>query len=189
LQLAEIYFVKNAAGQTINGNSVVNAAQAKTEGLELDITALPVENLKINASFGYLHAVYTKFPYKVTATQTLDLTGAPLEDAPKVSVSGGISYTVPTGPGKTTLGIQDRYVGRTFENSIIETPRSQIQPTNFVDGTLDYTPEDKRWSVGMWVRNIADKRYIASVFDAAGTLGLTNYAPPREWGATVRYNW
>ncbi len=189
LQLAEIYFVKNAAGQTINGNSVVNAAQAKTEGLELDITALPVENLKINASFGYLHAVYTKFPYKVTATQTLDLTGAPLEDAPKVSVSGGISYTVPTGPGKTTLGIQDRYVGRTFENTIIETPRSQIQPTNFVDGTLDYTPEDKRWSVGMWVRNIADKRYIASVFDAAGTLGLTNYAPPREWGATVRYNW
>jgi hypothetical protein len=27
------------------------------------------------------------------------------------------------------------------------------------------------------------------VFDAAGALGLVNYAPPREWGATVRYNW
>ena len=50
-------------------------------------------------------------------------------------------------------------------------------------------PEDKRWSAGVWVRNIADKHYIAIVFDAAGALGLTNCAPPREWGATIRYNW
>ena len=30
-----------------------------------------------------------------------------------------------------------------------------------------------------------DAAYIASVFDAPGVLGLTNYAPPREFGFTV----
>jgi iron complex outermembrane receptor protein len=41
----------------------------------------------------------------------------------------------------------------------------------------------------LWVRNLGDKRYIASVYDAIGTLGLVNYAPPREFGVTFRYNW
>jgi len=189
LQLAEIYFTQNAAGQTINGNTVVNAAQAKTQGVELEIQAVPIENLKLNASFAYLDAKYTDFPYRATATQTIDLSGATLEDAPKFSASGGFSYSIPTGAGKTTLGIQDRYVARNFQNAIIETPRSQIQATNYVDGTLDYQPEDKRWSVGLWARNLSDKHYIASVYDAPGVLGLVNYAPPREFGATVRYNW
>jgi len=189
LQLAEIYFTKNAAGQAINGNSIVNAAQAKTQGIELEIQAVPIENLKLNASFAYLDAKYTDFPYQATVTQQIDLSGKTLEDAPKFSASGGFTYTIQTGPGKTTLGLSDRYVAQNYENAIIETPRSQIQPTNYLDGTLDYAPEDKRWSVGLWARNMTDKHYIASVYDAPGTLGLVNYAPPREFGFTVRYNW
>ena len=189
LQLAEIYFTTNAAGETINGNSVVNAAQAKTQGVELDITAIPVENLRLNLSAAYLDAVYTQFPYRASATQTINLDGQRLQDAPPTSASAGFAYTIPLGPGSTTLGMQDRYVGRTYENTILASARSQIQATNYVDGTLDYTPNDKRWSAGLWVRDLLNKHYIASVFDAVGTLGLVNYAPPREFGATVRYNW
>jgi iron complex outermembrane receptor protein len=189
LQLAEIYFVKNSTGQTVNGNSIVNAAQAKTEGVEFEIEALPIENLKLNLSGAYLNASYTDFQYRATATSTLDLSGQALQDAPEFSGSAGITYTIPTGPGKTALGLVDRYVGRTYANTVLSTARSQIQASNYVDGTLDYTPADKRWSVGLWCRDILDKRYIASVFDAPGTLGLVNYAPPREFGATIRYNW
>ena len=74
-------------------------------------------------------------------------------------------------------------------NNLDDTPRSTIQPTNNVDGTLDWTPSDNRWSAGLWVRNIADRHYVASTYDAPGTLGIVQYAPPREWGATVRFNW
>jgi iron complex outermembrane receptor protein len=189
LQIAEIYFTKDAAGNTVNGNTVVNAAQAKTQGIEFDVTAIPIENLKLNASFGYLDAKYTNFPFIASPTLTVDLSGKTLQDAPKFSASGGFAYTIQTGPGETTLGIQDRYVGQNYQNTTIESPRSQIQATNYVDGTLDYQPSDKRWSAGFWVRNITDKRYIASVFDAPGTLGLVNYAPPREFGASIRYHW
>jgi iron complex outermembrane recepter protein len=189
LQLTEIYFAKNSTGQTVNGNSIVNAAQAKTQGVELDVTWLPIESLKINLSGGYLDATYTNFPYRETATTTIDLDGQTLQDAPEFSGNAGFLYTLPWGPGKTALGLQDRYVGRNYENSILATARSQIQATNYVDGTLDFTSADARWGVGLWVRDMLDKHYIASVYDAPGTLGLVNYAPPREWGATFRYKW
>jgi iron complex outermembrane receptor protein len=179
LQLAEIYF----------GNSIVNAAQAKTQGVELDITALPIEHLQLNVSGGYLDATYTNFPYRATATTTIDLNGQTLQDAPEFSGNAGFLYTIPTGAGKTALGVQDRYVGRNYQNSILATARSQIQAMNYVDGTLDYTSGDGRWGLGIWARNMFNKHYIASVFDAPGTLGLVNYAPPLEWGGTFRYKW
>lgn len=191
LQLAEIYFLKNSLGVTVNGNTIVNAAQAKTDGVEFDVEAAPAEGWKVNAAVAYLSAKYTEFPYKDPnlGGETVDRSGYELQDAPKLTASGGVSYTYPIGGGKASIGVQDRYVSKFYDYNVDDTPRSEIQPTNYLDGTLDWTPDNKRWSAGLWVRNMADKHYIASVYDAPGTLGLANYAPPREFGATIRYNW
>ena len=60
----------------------------------------------------------------------------------------------------------------------------------YIDANIDWSPsDDSKVSFSAWGRNLGDKRYIASVFDAPGTLGLVNYAPPREWGVTMRYRW
>jgi iron complex outermembrane receptor protein len=189
LQLAEIYFTN---GGTTQGNTILNAAQAKTEGVELEVQAAPIDNLKLNASIAYLYAKYTKFNFvnsSLPGAPPENLSGRDLQDAPHVTASGGFSYTLEFGPGRATLGMTDRYTSSKFEEALNDTPRATIQATNYVDGTLDWTPTAGKWSAGVWVRNIADKHYIASVYDSPGTLGLVNYAPPREFGATVRYNW
>ena len=68
--------------------------------------------------------------------------------------------------------------------------RSEIQATNFVDVNGEWSPKaDGNVSFNLWARNVTDKRYIASVYDAPGTLGLTNYDLPREFGFTVNYKW
>ena len=191
LQLSEIFFTKDANGNAVNSNRIVNAAQAKTQGIELDVNAAPVEHLKINASIAYLYAKYTTFLYNDPnlGGKTVDLSGTDLQNSPHVTASAGFSYSVPMGPGKTALGLRDRYTGKRFEENLDNTPRATIQSTNYIDGTLDWAPTDGKWSAGVWVRNIADKHYIASVYDAPGTLGLVNYEPPREFGATFHYNW
>jgi iron complex outermembrane receptor protein len=191
LQLAEIYFAENSTGQTVNGNSIVNAAQAKTQGVEFELEALPVDDLKINASVARLYAKYVDFPYKDpnNGGKVENLDGYDLQDAPHWTASASVMYSLTAGPGKASASISDRYTSQLYNYSLADTPRSTVQATNYIDGTLDWTPNDKKWSVGVWVRNLADKHYIASVFDAPGTFGLVNYSPPREFGATVRYNW
>jgi iron complex outermembrane receptor protein len=61
---------------------------------------------------------------------------------------------------------------------------------NYIDANIGWKPsEDAKFDLSVWGRNVTDKRYIASVFDAPGTLGLVNYMPPREFGMTVNYKW
>jgi iron complex outermembrane recepter protein len=191
LQVAEIYFA-TIAGNEVQGNTILNAAQAKTKGVEFEVEAAPIQNLKLNASVAYLNAKYSSFLFNNSSTPGAppeNLAGDDLQDAPHVTASGGFGYTLPFQPGKASISVQDRYTSSKYFTALNDTPRSFIQPTNYVDGTLEWTPTDEKWSAGLWVRNLANKHYIASVFDAPGTLGLVNYAAPREFGATVRYNW
>jgi iron complex outermembrane receptor protein len=85
-------------------------------------------------------------------------------------------------------GLTYTYTGQKFLDALNDTPRSSIQPTNYVNGNLDWTPAGGAWSVGLWARNIFDKRYVDNVFDAPGTFAFVSYAAPREYGATVRFN-
>jgi len=193
LQLVEDYFAKNSSGEAIEGDTIVNAAQAKTQGFELEITALPlpVDNFKVNLALARLYAKYTDFAYADpnNGGKIQDLSGYDLQEAPHWTASGGASYSFSTGGGKTTISLQDRYTSQLYDYSLTDSPRSTIQSTNYVDGTLDWEPNSASWSVGVWVRNLADRHYIASVYDAPGTFGLVNYQPPREFGATFRYKW
>ena len=203
LQIAEIIFIDTPNGR-LNDNSIVNAANATTKGVEFEVTAVPIENLTLNASFAYLSAKYKDFCFPgpgapgvayascaVNATTSgINLSGADLNNAPKATASGGIRYRIPVGAGEVTLGVQDRYTAKKFLESIVNTPRSTIQATNFVDVNGEWSPNvDGKVSFNVWARNVADKRYIASVYDAPGTLGLVNYDLPREFGLTVSYKW
>ncbi len=188
-QIAEIYFIKNPFGQTVNGNSILNAAASDIPGAELEVQAIPVNGLTLNGSLAYLHARYTNFNFNNATTPgaTLDLSGYPLQNAPDWTASVGFSYVVPVGPGATVLGLQYNYTGKKYLEAITDTPRSEIQPTNYINSTLEWTPDDGNWSVELWCRNCANNHYIASVYDAPGVFGLVAYAPPLMYGVTAKY--
>jgi iron complex outermembrane receptor protein len=189
LQLSQIIFVE-VDGVLVNDNTILNAANAETYGLELEIEAAPTENLRLNASVAYLNAEYTEFDYLQPDGSTLDLTGERLQNAPEVTASAGFTFSIPAGRGLFELGVQDRYTDSKFNTSLLNTARSKIQATNYVDANIDWYPDaNGSLSFSIWGRNLADERYIAAVFDAPGTLGLVNYEPPRQYGFTVRYDW
>ncbi len=202
LQLSQIIFT-SINGVSQNDNTIINAANATTKGVELEITAVPVRRLNVNVAVAYLDAKYSRFFYTLTApapgsipcpdiptAQCLDLKGKALQNAPKITASAGFNYEVPIGASLLSFGVQDRYTDSKYFTSLLNTPRSKIQSMNYIDANVGWKPsEDAKFDVSVWGRNVTDKRYIASVFDAPGTLGLVNYMPPREFGMTVNYKW
>lgn len=187
MQLAQIYFVGTGANLT-QGNTILNAASSTIKGFELDVTAAPTRGLTLTGSLAYLDAKYKNFPFLQPSGAILDLAGQRLQNAPKWSATAGATYEFPVFGGNGRINAQYSYVSEKLETSIVNTARATIQPTHLVNGNLDWSPAGDHFTIGLWARNLFNKHYLASVFDAPGTLGLVNYASPREFGVSAKYN-
>lgn len=190
IQIAQTYFTTDQNGNQVNSTTIQNAAKASIKGFELEVTALPVDGLTLTGSLAYLDASYKNFDFLDGTTGAIvDLSGFRLQNAPEWAVTAGISYVIAVAGGKATANASYSYTASKYLNAINDTPRSLIQPTHIVNANLDWSPDDSGLSVGVYANNLLDKRYLASVFDAPGTIGLVNYAPPREYGVTARFGW
>ena len=189
MQLAQIYFVG-----TLQGNTILNAGSSTIEGLELEITALPVDGLTLTGSVAYLKAEYDEFIYTTAnyapagQVRVLDMQGEPLQNAPEWTASIGAEYVFPVAGGDGRINLQYTYQDEKLLSSIEDVPRAQVQSMQYLNGNIDWKPASGAFTIGVWGRNIFDKRYINSVLDLPGTLGLTQYAPPREYGLSFSYN-
>ena len=189
LQLALIYFTKNSLGFDVNGNSILNAADATTQGIEVEFFAAPSPNLRVNGAVTFLEAEYDDFPYTNADGSVTNLSGYRLQNAPEITANFGFDYSWRTGNGEMMLSAIYKYNDEKFNTSLLNTPRSTIQETDLIDANLMWTPDSDDWSVNFWVKNIADERYISSVFEAPGVLAIVNFLPPREYGISFDFNW
>jgi iron complex outermembrane recepter protein len=195
LQIAQIYFVSDpVTGLPVQGNTILNAGSARIKGFEAEATALPIDHLTLTGSLAYLDAKYKKFvytdPFTVDAAHPTgvpqDLKGNPLQNSPKWSATAGFTYDVPIGEDKLSFHMLYSYTASKYLSSINNSPRSLIQPTHLVDANIDLIMHNN-WQIGLWGRNVLDKRYIQSVFDNFGYAGLVSYQNPREFGGTVKF--
>ena len=187
IQLAQIFFIEDQFGNTVNGNTILNAAKAETKGLELEILALPSEWLSLNAAIGYLDAEYEEFMTPDATGSLFDLSGEDLQNAPKWTVNLGFdAHFMLADRGELSVNFQYKYTGKKFNTSLFNTARAEIQPTHLADLNIDFSPFGQPWSIGLWARNLFDERYIDSVFDAPGVFGLVAYQDPRTYGLSFR---
>ena len=108
-------------------------------------------------------------------------------DAPKWTAEAGFEHVAHLREFEIVTNLQHKYVAKKHNTNLQNTPRSEIQPTHLVDLNIDLSPNDADWSVGLWARNLFDNRYISSVFDAPGVIGLIDYQEPRTYGISLRY--
>jgi iron complex outermembrane receptor protein len=181
MQLAQIYFIG-----TVQGNTILNAASSRIKGIEAEVTAVPVDGLTLTASLAHLSAKYKDFLFLEPNGSTTDLSGERLQNAPNWTGAVGFNYEFPIGGMEGRIGANYTFASEKLLTSIKDVPRARIQPQTLLNANIDLMINDMV-TLGLWGTNILDKRYLNSVFDAPGTLGLANYAPPRQYGVSARF--
>ncbi|MBS7668184.1 TonB-dependent receptor [Croceicoccus gelatinilyticus] len=187
MQLAQIYFDPDT---NVQGNRILNAAKSEIKGFELEAQAVPVWGLTLRGAVSYLDAKYKDFDYlDPVSTNVFDLTGFRLQNAPEWQTMLGVNYDYEMNSGSRIVAdVSWMYTSKKYYTAIVNTPRSTVQPTYLVDALLTYHAPGGEWSAGLWGKNLLDKRYISTVYDSPGYMGIVGYAPPRQYGASLQYN-
>jgi iron complex outermembrane receptor protein len=184
MQLAQIYFLGSGAN-LVQGNTILNVAGSHIKGFEAEVTAVPVRGLTLTGALAYLSAKYSKFDFLEPNGTLTNLKGQRLQNAPKWTSSLGFNWEFPVGAMAGRIGAQYNYTSEKLLTSIKDVARSRIQPQHIVNVNADLKINDML-TVGAYATNLFDNRYINSVFDAPGVLGLVNYAPPRQYGVSTK---
>ena len=168
-----------------------NVGEADVKGLELEITAHPIEGLTLDGSFSYLDFQYTK----LNGT-TQELGGITLDMitpyTPEWKWSWGIQYDVPVGADTVTARVDGDFQSSMFSEPINFPDYNMIDGRFLMNARLAYRTADNDWMISLEVRNLTDKYYYTSLFDqhlpSSSTTVSAGVGMPRTWALTVKRN-
>ncbi|MEH6792106.1 TonB-dependent receptor [Parasphingorhabdus sp.] len=189
--------------------STINAGKAEIKGLEVELTARPLEGLELGATLGITDAKYKEFlsscpvPFPTTAVVpcvngTLDRSGEEFERTPKYTYSVTGSYTHPVPLGSATIRADYSFRSRTVQVGLTQTitpaavPFISQEGFGLLNARLSWDIENPDLSLAVYGRNLTKTEYYAYQLDLASAgLGYYQGSPgiPRQYGleATFRF--
>jgi iron complex outermembrane receptor protein len=60
---------------------------------------------------------------------------------------------------------------------------------NLVNGTISWSPESDKWSIGIFGRNLFNEKYYGQKLTLTGIGTLASLGNPREYGLDFKYRW
>lgn len=201
-----------ATGADANGQfttRISNGGTAREEGVEGEITLLPVSSLELTASFNYNDNHYTNYEYEYAPGQFEDRSGAPFVYTPEWQYGAGATYHLPVGSsnGDVSAAVTYDFHGQAQTNNTVLSTAAQraaglppltnlpqdINPSyENVDVTLSWneimgkTGLDGRF----YVTNLLQEKFTEGMepsYYSFGYVGLS-VARPRMFGVTMRYS-
>lgn len=166
-----------------------NAGKAELYGGELELTALPTDDLRLSANIALLHAKFTEYDTGDPANPelgTLDLSGNRLSNAPSLRINTEVGYTFHTRVGDITPRATVDYTGKVYFDQFNRPFNDQAGKT-LVNLNLDLDA-GKGWSASAFVKNLTNKLYVTSSTVSAGILGFQiagTVGAPRTFGLSV----
>jgi iron complex outermembrane receptor protein len=173
-----------------DGTQVVlvgNAAKAEIKGVEIELSAAPVEALNLSATVGYLDSKYTEIEPSVQ-TITLD---SELIGAPEWTASAAADFTIPLDDwAELVLRSDYTYRAKTYFDAANTESVAQHGYGLWNAAVTLRSPSD-RWALTAGVLNLADEEYRVTGVGVLDSLGFASaiYGRPREWfaQASVRF--
>ena len=181
--------------------TVVNAEEARSRGIEADLTWAPIEWFTLRGTLGLTDAKYIEFttgtcPFDASATPLLpavcDLSGQPIEHTPKWTSTGigTVRYPVTSllrdaAPAwlagvelASSLTIDYRDVH--FANITLD-PRTRQDSTIRLNASLGFGNPEQGWSAGVTVQNLTDEAYAVHIREVSivGKSYVQALDPPR----------
>jgi iron complex outermembrane receptor protein len=160
---------------------------AKLQGLELELTAEPFDDMLVNVNAGYND-------YK-SGVKTLGAPGFLFSGnliQPRTNMSAGAQYRIRFVAGNLTPRIDWQYQSKqTFSGTATRSaplPADIIGGTGVFNGRLTYDSTDGKWSSDLAITNLSDKFYRYAQFNGSGFATTGVIAPPRQYLLSIRRN-
>ena len=178
---------------------IVNAATARIQGVEAELTAIPATGLTLNSSITYQKGEYTKYP------NALSPWGAVIPDAGGTRFSNPAwvinlqgSYTHPVGPGDLGATLNYSWTSKVPTTLLNNDPslskavqRDWRTSVGLLNATLDYKLPEHGLTFSAFATNLANKHYqryaLTFAAPAATAYGYTGISlAPRMYGVSIR---
>ena len=186
--------VFDAQGNQLPTLVTKNVGSARSQGVELELTALPTDRFSINLNVGLLD---TKYTYIVPGAFAIS-TDTAFAQAPKHTYNLGLQYDAPLQGGATLTARVDYSYSSQFWRSLpfLRTSWYSAVPANFdesgnvgtVNARLTYRPMARNWSLSVFGTNLTDSYLLNSgFFHGIWGFDFATVARPREAGVTFNF--
>ena len=162
------------------GTYVSNEAKVETSGVDFQVEAAPMPNLVLSAGLLYMHK------YQITDGPEK---GADLPFTAEFSGTVAATLVFPLGDGgiywRTDYSYMDDHT--TNVASATQLRDEDYDNRNLINSKLGWRNDS--WNVSVWGKNLSDDKYAMQTALPFLVSGMEAYflAPPRTFGATVRY--
>ncbi|MBI1182226.1 MAG: TonB-dependent receptor [Alphaproteobacteria bacterium] len=208
LQRQVIRPADNPSGQE---TFISNNADARSYGFELELTAIPVDGLTLNANLAYNNIKYTNYcadldgpePTSTPANgravcgagaQQLpngtwivptDFSNVPLAFAPKVIANFGFTYDFPIGNmGNLSIGSSVNFTSK-MATSGVPFPYSDRRALTLLDAQISWESPNSKYRVSIWGKNLTNDLQRLSVTPVAYLFSFEQSTNPRTYGITL----
>jgi iron complex outermembrane receptor protein len=176
--------------------TVINAGAARSQGFEVEGTALLAQGLTARLSATYLQAEFLEFsdaPYFYQRLGggnnlgSIDASGNALPRAPRVSVDTGLNDVMDVpGVGKLAFDTNVAYSSKFYWDA--DNVISQGALT-IVNASATFTPRQAAaFSIRLWAKNLTNKEYYSIEYEEQGPAGFAaSPAAPRTFGGEFRF--
>lgn len=178
----------NAVVGTSTGSvsTLTNGGRGIVRGAELEVEALPIERLHLQAGLGLLHTQFTDYE-----SGSDDYTGNRFVRAPSVSVTLGAEYRYPLSIGGTLIPQTDwSYRSRQFYFANNQTdPALQEGAYTLGNASLAWESHDEKLRISLYSQNVTDRKYVNHSLPTANGGNAIFYGDPRTFGLSVTTRW
>ena len=167
-----------------------NAAKARTQGAELELTARATAGLTLNAAVGYLDAKYEEFNTLVGGVVT-DVSDREMANAPEWTASLGLTYEHRLSPMLLgTVHVDGAYRGKTYTEITASEVLAQDSYT-LANAFVSVRTDDDRWELRAGAQNLTDEKVRVQGFNLSEFPGyqLAFYSARRTWNLHVAYRY
>lgn len=169
-----------------NGNTAYfNAPKTKITGADLSAKMQLGADTTISIGVGLLNARLKEFN-----TGGKSFSGARLMYSPTLTANATLRHAFHLGTGELVGLVSSRHEsgywsGDSFDHAT--NPELWQGAYTMSDASLTYEPDNGKWTLGLWAKNLENKAIKAASAPIAPGFGATFLEPPRTYG--VRWTW
>lgn len=147
---------------TTDGPRTENAAQATNRGAEAEWDWIPVRNLELDGSYGYLNARYNKFVLVGPGPGITNYSGNYLNYAPKGTLRFGAQVTTPAWSGSNVAWRADYLYKSAYFMDEANTIFDEQTGYALINAQIRWTRRDGKVYVAIGGKNLTNKQFITS---------------------------